>query len=231
MRLPKQSTLGLIWRRRKNSGEKSNKCNHCDNASYKTDYCRTHLKIHSKEKSNKFNQCENTSSQIACFHSSIWKHTSEKSQTKAISVTLHLQAISKHIKKTFLKNRKKSKNEIFVYASSETVDLRAHLKTHSGRRKKSNKCNQCDFAYSHTGNLRTHLKTSNGKRQTKAASVTMHLFKQAVLGLIWKHTVEKSQTNAASLTIHNLKHAMWVHIRVFQKNTFSRNPKVQPIKH
>ena len=30
------------------------------------------------------------------------------------------------------------------YASSHTVNLRAHLKTHSGE--KSNKCNQCNYA-------------------------------------------------------------------------------------
>ena len=43
------------------------------------------------------------------------------------------------------------------YASSQTGDLRKHLKTHSG--KKPNKCNQCDYASSQAGHLRRHLKT------------------------------------------------------------------------
>ena len=43
------------------------------------------------------------------------------------------------------------------YASSNTGNLRAHLKTHSGE--KSNKCNQCDYASSKAGNVRAHLKT------------------------------------------------------------------------
>ena len=39
------------------SGEKPNKCNHCDYASSRAGHLRTHLKIHSGEKLNKCSQC------------------------------------------------------------------------------------------------------------------------------------------------------------------------------
>ena len=40
------------------SGEKPNKCNQCDYASYRAGDLRTHLKTHSGEKSNKCSQCD-----------------------------------------------------------------------------------------------------------------------------------------------------------------------------
>ena len=46
--------------------------------------------------------------------------------------------------------------------SSQTDNLRKHLKTHIGE--KSNKCSQCDFASSQAGNLRTHLKKTQWRK-------------------------------------------------------------------
>ena len=42
------------------------------------------------------------------------------------------------------------------YASSQAVDLRTHLKKHSGEKPK--KYNQCDYASSLAGNLTRHMK-------------------------------------------------------------------------
>ena len=50
---------------KKHSGEKSNKCNQCDYASFRVGDLRTHLKTHCGEKPNKCNQCE-----FACSYSS-----------------------------------------------------------------------------------------------------------------------------------------------------------------
>ena len=51
-------------------------------------------------------------------------------------------------------------------------DQEKNLKSHSAE--KLHKCNQCDYASSDSSNLRTHLKTHSGGSQTNAASVSMH---------------------------------------------------------
>ena len=49
----------VLWRHLKtHNGEKSNKCNQSDYASFKAGNLRTHLKTHSGEKLNKCNQCD-----------------------------------------------------------------------------------------------------------------------------------------------------------------------------
>ena len=45
------------------TGEKSNKCSHCDYASSQAGSLRTHMKTHTGEKSNKCNHCDYASSQ------------------------------------------------------------------------------------------------------------------------------------------------------------------------
>ena len=51
------------------------------------------------------------------------------------------------------------------YASSDTHVLRTHSKMHSGE--KSNKCKQCDYASSWAGSLKTHLRTHSGEKSNK----------------------------------------------------------------
>ena len=51
------------------------------------------------------------------------------------------------------------------FSSSQTGDLRRHLKVHSGE--KSNKCNQCVYASSRAGHLRRHLKVHSGEKPNK----------------------------------------------------------------
>ena len=53
------------------------------------------------------------------------------------------------------------------FSSSQTDDLRRHLKVHSGE--KSNKCNQCDYASSRAGHLRRHLKVHSGENATNVS--------------------------------------------------------------
>ena len=56
-------------------GEKSNKCNQCDNASYRTIHLRTHLKTHSGEKLNKCKQCDFAYSQAGHLRTHLKKHS------------------------------------------------------------------------------------------------------------------------------------------------------------
>ena len=50
------------------------------------------------------------------------------------------------------------------------------------------------------------------KSRTNAISVTTSHLGHAIWGHIWKHTVEKKQTNATSVTLHSLKRAIWGYI-------------------
>ena len=148
---------------------------------------------------------------------SLWKRpTIPSNQTNATSVTMHpfTQAIYGN------SGEKPNKCNQCDYVSSYASALRTHLKTHGGEKsntcnqwdftslyasalrthlkthseEKSNKSNQCDYATSRAGNLRTHLKIQWGK-----VNVIMHPPVQAILGDIWKHTVEKSLANATNV--------------------------------
>merc|ERR1712074_399082 len=63
------------------SGEKSNKCNTCDNASSQAGDLRRHLKTHSGEKSNKCNTCDFASSYVSAFRTHL-ECIVAKSQTR-----------------------------------------------------------------------------------------------------------------------------------------------------
>ena len=76
----------------------------------------------------------------------------------------------------------------------------------------SNKCKKCRFASANAGDLRTHLKTHSAEKTNKKNNVIMHLPVEAILGDIWKHTVEKSPTNATNVTLHLLRQGIWEHI-------------------
>ena len=60
------------------------------------------------------------------------------------------------------------------YASSQSSNLKRHLKTHSGGGEKSNKCKQCDYASYNTSDLKRHSNTNGGKNRRNAPSVVMH---------------------------------------------------------
>ena len=99
------------------------------------------------------------------------------------------------------------------YKSSRADVLRVHLKTHRGE--KPNKCNQCEYASLYASNLRTHLKHTVGKSQTNATNMTAHPLGEAIWGLIWKHTVEKSnkcnQCDYASAQPGHLRRHLKIH--------------------
>ena len=69
-----------------------------------------------------------------------------------------------------------------TYASSWVMNLRTHLKMHSGE--KSYKCKQCDFPSYQADDLRTHLKIHNDtqwrKNLTNVTNVTRLAIKQAI---------------------------------------------------
>ena len=52
-------------------------------------------------------------------------------------------------------------------------------------------CNYCDFASLQAGDLRAHVKTHNRRNDKYATNVTLHLFKQAMWGDMWKQTFQK----------------------------------------
>ena len=62
-------------------GEKSNKCNLCDYASFWASEMRRHLKTHSGEKPNKCNQCDYASSSGGV----VSIHTFEKTQWRQVN--------------------------------------------------------------------------------------------------------------------------------------------------
>ena len=70
------------------------------------------------------------------------------------------------------------------FASVQADNLRTHLKSHL---RKAYKCNKCDFASVRADNLRRHL-----KKHTNATNATLHLYRQAIWGHIWKLTLEKN---------------------------------------
>ena len=61
------------------SGEKSEKCNQCDYASFQAGDLRIHLKMHTGEKSNKCNQCDYASSRASDSRTHLKTHSGEKS--------------------------------------------------------------------------------------------------------------------------------------------------------
>ena len=63
------------------------------------------------------------------------------------------------------KFRKSNKCKQCDFPALDKINLRRHLKAHSGE--KSNKCSQCDFASSHARCLKVHLKIHSGEKSNK----------------------------------------------------------------
>ena len=124
--------IDLIWRYclsdQPHSGEKLNKFNQCDFASFYASALRRHLKTHSGEKSNKCNQCYYVSSHAG----SLGRHLKTHKQMQ--SMWLYLFSGRKP-EETFENSqwRKSNKCNQWDYASGYESDLRKHLITHTGK--------------------------------------------------------------------------------------------------
>ena len=67
----------------------------------------------------------------------------------------------------------KQRQKVNNFACVKEGHLRRHFNEHSGG--KSHKCPQCDYASAHAVDLRTHLKSHSGEKPYIATFVTMHL--------------------------------------------------------
>ena len=114
------------------SGEKPNKCNQCDYATYHASHLARHLKKHSGEKPHKCNQCDFASSQTGDLRKHLKRHSGEKQKL------LHPPGVLRiHLRKT----------QTNLYNPLAHF-LRIHLKTCT------NKSNLCDNVFSPACNLR-----------------------------------------------------------------------------
>ena len=82
------------------------------------------------------------------------------------------------------------------------------------------------FASLQASSLRRHLKFTAEKSKRNATNFTLHPYKQAVWGNIWKCTAEKSQTNATNVTLHPYRQAIWGDI---WKRTVKKFKQMQPM--
>ena len=73
------SNIYLFWYLIYHSGEKWNKCNQCDNASFRAGDLRIHLITHSGEKLNECNQCDNAFSHAGYLRTHLIMDNGEKS--------------------------------------------------------------------------------------------------------------------------------------------------------
>ena len=76
--------------RKRDNGEKAQKCNQCEYTSFYANKLRTHLKTHSGEKPNKCIQCSYASYQEGDLRKHLKIH-SGKNQTNATNGTMHPQ--------------------------------------------------------------------------------------------------------------------------------------------
>ena len=164
-------------------GEKSNKCNQCDNAASEASNFRRHLfKTQSGENSNKCKQCDFASSQAGDLKMHLKTHSREKS------------------------------NECsqWEFTSSQAGTLRRHLIILSG--KSQTNANNVTLHLLEQKNWSNIWKGTVEKSQTSATNVTMPLPMQVISENILKHTVEKIRTSTNNVTLHLLGMKIWGNI-------------------
>ena len=93
---------------RTHSGERPNKCNQCDYASFQKKHLKVHIKTHNSKKSNRCNRCDYASFQASNLRRHSRIHTGVKSNicNQCGNAFSCAQALIKHLKKDLSCNKK-----------------------------------------------------------------------------------------------------------------------------
>ena len=203
---------------KKHIGEKSNKCNQCDYASYHAGSLREHLKMHSGEKSHKCNQCNFAFTAAIRVHLNSHYGGTWNICNQCNFASSHASSLRVHLK--MRSGEKSNKCGQCNYGSLRPSSLKTHLKIHSVKKKKvfikvhweciwwntleRSQTNATYVTSSHASALRRHLKINTGEKSWNVNNVIMHLFTHLTWKFTWKLIVEKRQINAISAIMHHL---------------------------